>query len=246
MNQTSSDMPPQGKRWNVYLIEFALIFLAVTLGFFAESIREKMGDEEKELEFIHSMIEDARMDSVHIEACLVANQRRVKALDSLAQVLTDYHPEKTPDTEIYRLFKFGLYHPDFITPTERTITQLKFAGGMRLLRKKPAAEAIVLYDDMVKNLIDQQAFYEKYQNSAIDESVNLFNYKYFGFKATNKGKPIPKDSRLLQHDPRKLIEFGNRVNMYMAIVRFYNVRLEEMKQQSSLLIKTLRTEYEIN
>jgi hypothetical protein len=41
MNQTSSDMPPQGKRWNVYLIEFALIFLAVTLGFFAESIREK-------------------------------------------------------------------------------------------------------------------------------------------------------------------------------------------------------------
>ena len=246
MNQPSSDMPPTGKRWNIYFIEFALIFLAVTLGFFAESIREKMGDEEKELEFIHSMIEDARMDSLHIQACLQANQRRVNALDTLSGILNDYHPEQTPDSEIYRLFKFGLYHPDFITPVERTMTQLKFAGGMRLLRKRPAAEAIVQYDDMAKNLIDQQAFYELYQNGAIEHSVKLFNYRDFGFSAAKKGQPIPQDARLLDHNPRNLIELGNRVNMYMGIVRFYNVRLEEMQRQSSNLIKTLKGEYEID
>jgi len=44
MKQPSSNMPSAGKRWNVYFIEFFLIFLAVTLGFLAESIREKMGD----------------------------------------------------------------------------------------------------------------------------------------------------------------------------------------------------------
>lgn len=77
---------------------------------------------------------------------------------------------------------------------KRTMTQLKFAGGMRLLRKKSAAEAIVQYDDMAKNLI----------------------------------------------------EFGNRVKLYMGIVRFYNVRLAEMQQQSSNLIKTLKGEYEVN
>jgi len=246
MNQPSSDMPPTGKRWNVYFIEFALIFLAVTLGFFAESIREKMGDEEKELEFIHSMIEDARMDSLHIQACLQANQRRVNALDTLSGLLTDHHPEQTPDSEIYRLFKFGLYHPDFITPVERTMTQLKFAGGMRLLRKKPAAEAIVLYDDMAKNLIDQQAFYELYQNSAIEQSVKLFNYKDFVFKGQDKNKGIPNHVRLLNHEPLNLIEFGNRVKLYKGIVQFYNVRLEEMQRQSSILIKTLKAENEVN
>jgi hypothetical protein len=245
MNQPTSDMPPQGKRWNVYFIEFSLIFLAVTLGFLAESIREKMGDEEKELEFIHSMIEDARMDSLHISACLEANQIRVNALDTLSRLLTEPQLQQTPDSEIYRLFTFGIYHPDFITPVERTMTQLKFAGGMRLLRKKPAAEAIVQYDDMAKNLIDQQAFYELYQNGAIEQSVKLFNYNDFVFNAAKKGEGISKNVRLLHHEPLTLIEFGNRVKLYMGIVRFYNVRLQEMQRQSSILIKTLKGEYEV-
>ena len=76
--------------------------------------------------------------------------------------------------------------------------------------------------------------------------MKLFNYRDFGFSAAKKGQPIPQDARLLEHNPRNLIELGNRVNMYMGIVRFYNVRLEEMQRQSSNLIKTLKGEYQLN
>lgn len=238
-------MKSGGKRWNVYLLEFALIFLAVTLGFFAESIRERMGDGEKELEFIQSMIEDARTDSARIQICIQENRFRVRALDTLSRWLTHYEKQVIPDPEIYRLYLIGLYHPDFVTPTERTMTQLKYAGGMRLIRKKAAVDAMVQYDDMAKNLIDQQAFYELYQNSSIEQSFKLLNYKEFGFNEKGAAPAIARTARLLDHDPVKIIEFGNRVTTYMGVVIFYNVRLEEMQRQSARLIQTLKKEYKL-
>ncbi|HLK30961.1 MAG TPA: hypothetical protein VKT28_20455 [Puia sp.] len=43
--------------------------------------------------------------------------------------------------------KFGLIYPTFISPTERTIQQLKNAGGMRLIRKKAAVDSIIQKTD---------------------------------------------------------------------------------------------------
>lgn len=245
MKPTAAATKTGGKRWNIYFLEFALIFLAVTLGFFAESIREKLGDKEKEMEFIQSMIEDARTDSIHIQQCISDNQIRVRALDTLGKLLANYGAQKVPDGEIYRLFLFGLYHPDFITPTERTMSQLKFSGGMRLLRKKRAVDAIVQYDNMGKNLIDQQAFYEFYQNGAIEHSFKLLNYKEFGFTSQETKTRSWQMARLLLHDSQNMVEFGNRVTTYMGVVNFYIVRLQEMQKQSGSLIKTLEKEYQI-
>ena len=45
-----------------------MIFIAVTLGFFAESYREYLSDRSKEKEYINSMIEDLRTDSSFFRA----------------------------------------------------------------------------------------------------------------------------------------------------------------------------------
>ena len=39
------------KKWREYLLEFFMIFLAVTAGFFAENIREHLDDNKKEKEY---------------------------------------------------------------------------------------------------------------------------------------------------------------------------------------------------
>src|ERR1700761_8268174 len=45
-----------------YFLEFIMIFLAVTMGFFAESIRESISDSGKEKEYMVTMIEDLKKD----------------------------------------------------------------------------------------------------------------------------------------------------------------------------------------
>ena len=119
---------------------------------------------------------------------------------------------------------------------------------MRLIRKKAAVEVIVQYDDMAKNLVDQQAFYELYQNASIEMAVKFLDFQYFKFrKNTSDGDESERyaSARLLTNDKLKLIEFSNRVSIYQGVVKFYIVRLEEMKQDARNLIGILKKEYEL-
>jgi hypothetical protein len=52
-------------------------------------------------------------------------------------------------------------------------------------------------------------------------------------------------ARLLGTDKLKLIEFGNRINVYEGVVAFYNDRLLETKEHAITLIKTLKTQYHL-
>src|ERR1700686_4473183 len=52
------DLHHKKKHWKEYFLEFLMIFLAVTMGFFAESYREHLGDRAKEKEFMKSMVSD--------------------------------------------------------------------------------------------------------------------------------------------------------------------------------------------
>src|ERR1051326_5052984 len=58
------------KKLKEYFLEFIMIFLAVTLGFFAENIREHFADRSKEREFIVSLKEDLVSDTAQLHTRL--------------------------------------------------------------------------------------------------------------------------------------------------------------------------------
>ena len=45
------DLHHKKKKFKEYFLEFLMIFLAVTMGFFAESLTEHLGNKEKEKKF---------------------------------------------------------------------------------------------------------------------------------------------------------------------------------------------------
>src|SRR5436190_24286711 len=51
------------KNFKEYLLEGLMMFLAVTMGFFAENIRENISDREKEKDLMQSLIMDLKEDS---------------------------------------------------------------------------------------------------------------------------------------------------------------------------------------
>lgn len=238
------------KKWGEYLLEFFMLFLAVFLGFVAENIRENIADSAKEKEYIISMIEDAKTDTANIRQAITLNSNRIMHLDSLTLLCGDYKAAENIDAQMYRHYKPGLIHPAFISPAERTIQQLKNAGGMRLIKNKTAVDSIVLYDDIAKKLVDQQAYYELYQNKSIDIAREIFNFqRFFGFGAVNASfrNFSDKDSsvKLISSDKEKLLQFGNTIEVYAGVVNFYNVRLKEMNGHAINLIKTLQKEYHL-
>src|ERR1700751_1530020 len=74
------------KKWNEYLLEFFMLFLAVFLGFVAENVREHLVESNKEKEYMHSLLSDIKTDTAIINKSVHYNKRVCKA-DSILLTL---------------------------------------------------------------------------------------------------------------------------------------------------------------
>jgi hypothetical protein len=68
------DLHHKRKKFREYLLEFVMIFLAVTMGFLAENIREHVSDKEKEREYINSLIGNLKEDTAGIDKVIRDNE----------------------------------------------------------------------------------------------------------------------------------------------------------------------------
>jgi hypothetical protein len=230
------------KNWKSYLWEFLMLFLAVFCGFLAEYQLEHTIEHNRETDFIKSMIEDAQTDTANIHASISLNKKRALKMDSLAQLCFNYDATKNHDASIYKFYRAALTHPDLVSPAERTLSQLKNSGGMRLIRKKSAVDRITIYDDAGKKIKDQQEFYELLQYELGKHAFELFNFKNY---SSDKYSALTTSPKLLNNDKVKLIVFGNMVVVYGEILGYYNKRLQQMDEDAVSLINTLRKEYDI-
>jgi hypothetical protein len=139
-----------------------MIFLAVTMGFFAESYREHLSDRSKEKKYIKSMVEDLKTDSVFLELSLTKLiPYHLTWLDSTVRLLkmTDL---KGKDRQIYQAFMIATGWGYSFHPTERTLTQLQ-TEGYHLIRNKNASISIS----------HLQSQYKLYSQS----SINILNFQ---------------------------------------------------------------------
>ncbi|HEY2583995.1 MAG TPA: hypothetical protein VGI43_19455, partial [Mucilaginibacter sp.] len=67
-----------------YILEGLMIFLAVTMGFFAETIREHISDKAKGLEYIKSFAQDLRRDTANFSRLIAYDHAKASALNNLA------------------------------------------------------------------------------------------------------------------------------------------------------------------
>src|ERR1700704_1737560 len=70
------------KNFKEYFLEFLMIFLAVTMGFFAENIRERIVDNDKEIHYIKSIVEDLNKDKAETFTALSVQQVTINKMDS--------------------------------------------------------------------------------------------------------------------------------------------------------------------
>ena len=129
-----------------------MIFLAVTMGFFAESLRENISEKRIEKEYIESFIADLKEDTSTFNYVIPIEEISIKGVDTMLNALS--HTPYT-DSTIRLMYYLSRKYTESIEPmayTLRTITQLKNSGGMRLISDKKASDSIVLYNKMVDDV----------------------------------------------------------------------------------------------
>lgn len=241
--QKSENIPPRahqaynssGKKIQHYFFEFLMLFLAVFCGFLAENWRERMQEHQRENEFIHSIVEDLKSDTLHSGIILVRLKRTSAGIDSVLNELSS--PEVVDNSNyVYRLWTKNLDIKSFVS-NDRTIQQLKNSGELRLIRNKAVSNGIMTYDQTIKNYYQQSNF----MYSALSDQ-HIYS-QFFDFISLNKNENNPV--RLTEQGKKSLNEAYAHLQLWNAGLQGLISWLENVNNEGKNLMMFIKKEYRI-
>jgi hypothetical protein len=237
-----------GKKWTHYLFEFFMLFLAVTLGFFVENLREGYIEHHREKQFIRSLVEDLKRDSSQIRVYMQFNENISKYCDSVQSCIANTNIFENSNNfynysrELARYIRYN--------PTDRTIQQLKNGGNMRLIRNWVVSNAITEYDSRTKSLaeIDQQLNGQivRYREYLV-EFLDLASYdklnpagSFMDNNLTTRGNP-----GYITADAKKAKIIYNQVFTLKAFLSGVQTSAETVAEEAKQLLILLQKEYNL-
>jgi hypothetical protein len=238
----------EGKKIKEYFYEFFMLFLAVTAGFFVENWREYITERHREKQFIESLVRDLANDTTSLADGITSIRNQLRGTDTLLRVMENPKEEKIIEKIYYYTNRYVSVCTTH-TPTDRTISQLKNAGGLRLILNKAVSDSIVAYDEANKGITISGDFNLKLFYDFMKREKELFEVKIFRLNKVDikdinaflnlKGLVILNDS------PHWMDYFYNDVIYYGSVTNQYYVQLKDLKKKANNLIKFLKKEYDI-
>ena len=235
-------------KWTHYFWEFFMLFLAVTLGFFVENQREHYIEHNREKQFIRSLYNDIKADTVNLNRVINARTAKGIAADSLTfMVNSDFVDNYTG--EIY-YYAAGIARtlPYRFVPNDGTLQQLKNSGGLRLIRNRAVVDSIAKYDVNVRNLAGQSAVEENQLEHYRTAATKIFDALNFE-KMIDENVVITRvhleNPALQAYSKRELYEWNYRMYGIKAINKANRRDARLLLRQAVNLLILLNEKYHL-
>jgi hypothetical protein len=241
------------KKFKEYFLEFIMIFLAVTLGFFAENIRERITEHERAKIYAGTMVSDLGADTAALKSYISYWNYAANNVDTLFQLLSVHQPKEIPSGKLYWYGLFG-GAPTVFVPNDATLQQMKSGGTLRyfsnnLMQKVAQYDQMIrrmkIYDDQDERIwtevrkVRSQIFFVQFNEAAND------------IYQSNKFSPVQKriDS-FIQTKPPLLSDDQAMFNQYLELVRSRFMhskvrRADTLLVRATALIHDLKKEYHL-
>ncbi|HEY2722576.1 MAG TPA: hypothetical protein VGI82_12665 [Chitinophagaceae bacterium] len=168
------------KKFKEYFLEFLMIFLAVTLGFFAETIREHISENKQAGELARSLYQEVLTDSVNAQKIIMFRLKKEESIKLFNHIADESPNLINPSKQLYTTFTWAFFITTAITfePNDGVLNQLRNSGTLRYFHNTEVQSKIgELSVDITKIRERQQQEYNF--SSTI---VRPFVLKYFDFK----------------------------------------------------------------
>ena len=235
------------KKWTHYFWEFLMLFLAVFCGFLAENLREHKIEKNRERQYIISLIEDWKEDTAMMnDAVNNESPAAIARADSLIQFLNSKDPGRNA-REIYNLTA-QILRRFFHSFQDRTIVQLRNAGGLRLITNNNVKDSISLYYERAAII---QAFDEAISANStkildfraklfyVEDYSKLFDPQYDNFKGALD------QPRLKSSDLDLINEFSFLIYSYRGWETQFLKRTKSLNRRLPGMISFIKKEYHL-
>lgn len=230
------------KRFKEYLLEFVMIFLAVTMGFIAENIREHFSDNSKEHEYIEGFVKNLSIDTLRLKQAIAETSTQNNGIDSLRKVSKDKLTQLPVQDSLFVLTFRYLFYANNFRDDDVTLTQLRNAGGYRLIRNKDVPDTIASYESRVKDLDDE--FTDLFGSiiKARERADAILD-----LNAGHNFKQRPTSTLvLISNDKEKIYSYYNGLLEMEIGLNGYKNMLEDHLKYTRHLIAYLKKQYDID
>jgi hypothetical protein len=204
-------IPTHAKPWKEYLLEGLMIFVAVTLGYGAENIREHYVETKKAIISAKNLYVDVLADSATYQQFLKNRARQ----DSCYEIVNEIYKKKILDNEVPTLYAAHSQISKRMLPIMNTLAldEVKNSGTLKFIEDEKLKIEIQKYASMGGGLKLREQREFNFIDKMIDPiSINNFKYDFYGyissadnsFKIVN-GKiiiniPVPSDLKIMKEN----------------------------------------------
>jgi hypothetical protein len=234
------------KKIKEYITEFVMLFAAVTLGFFAENVREHQVEKHREISYLKNVNEDLKLDLRNIDFVINQNTVRLHAMDTLFLSIKN---NTIKDADVYYYIRNLALRATFES-SHIGLDQIKSAGGLRMIKNTDIISGIQEYERMINSIEKLENVRERTLEQArfkmavvFDPSISyemLSNQEDGGimrFNRPQQADPILMNNKNAVKELLNLVTFGLNTNRYL------NSRLNELKTIGARLDNAIIKEY---
>ena len=232
------------KKWTNYFWEFLMLFLAVFCGFLAEYQLEHVIERNREKEFIQTFIEDLKTDTTAIRLNIIFRKKKMEQMDSLMLLLST---QKIKGNE-KDLYYFGrtLIRSSRFQSNDRTISQLKSSGSLRLIRNEQVADSIMSYQKLVEILIVNDEDERIERRNTFPIISHIFNPFVFDKMVTIGGiKRLDYNPPLRSYDTNLQQDLAFYIHQIKGSTFLIEARLEQLNKKAINMLTLLKKEYHL-
>ncbi len=237
------------KRFKEYFLEFLMIFLAVTMGFIAENIRETFNDKRNIHQLAISLMNDLKMDTTQLTVLMQYNNLKIKQLGSLHAVLQQ-PKDKINYLDLQRLVVGATLVFNFV-PSAGTISEIKSTGILRLFSATKILKLINSYESLISSTKYIENWEIDYSRKYIEEGFmskhftpeNIFMYAdSASFKSHDF---IPVNDQLRNITQEDLVQFNVDLALYKIDALFLNSFYAKDYQMAVDFMKDIQDEFRL-
>ncbi len=230
-----------------YFWEFLMLFLAVFCGSLAEYGLDHKIENDREEEFIETMISDLKEDTTLLGESITRFKQKGIEVDSLIILLNSTNI-KAYGSALYYYGRLASRFA-FFTSTDRTIQQMKNSGAFRLIRNINAASGISQYYSEMNGVYLLQNNTNDLAMEYRSISYTLFNPAVFESMVNDETnnvviKPVGNPS-LISHDKSAVVRLSSTLHYVKGSRLVLYDRYIYLSKKATALIELLKKEYRL-
>lgn len=219
------------KKWKEYITEFLMLFLAVSLGFLAENIREQQIEKHREISYLQNVHEDLKLDLINVDIVINSNTIELQAMDSLFQKIINH----TVTNEDFYYYTRNLLLRKTFESSHIGIDQIKSAGGLRMIKNVEIISGIQDYERVLDLIVKLENTRERTIEQARFKMAAVFEPIITYEMQVNQGEGImrfnrpPKADSIMQKNKSEVKELLNLVLFKINTNSYLNINLAKQK-----------------